>query len=68
MNESVIFGLCQFYVFCQPQFRISIHAFDHDRWDDDDDLGVTNYDYTAGTTTVNQIITTVRGPNNLWYV
>ncbi|XP_056018269.1 uncharacterized protein LOC130046418 [Ostrea edulis] len=52
----------------KPLFRISVHAFDYDSVGGDDDIGVTNYDYTAGTTTVNQTITTVRGPNNLRWV
>jgi hypothetical protein len=55
-------------VFCQPLFKITVHAFDHDSnflAGDDDDLGMTNYTYTTGTTTFNKIITTERGLENL---
>lgn len=51
----------------QPSFELSVHVFDYDRWDNNDDLGVTSYTYTGNSPTI-QTVTTIPGNKNMRYV
>eukprot|EP00105_Crassostrea_gigas_P042139 XP_019926287.1 PREDICTED: cell wall integrity and stress response component 4-like [Crassostrea gigas] len=48
----------------QPTFQISVHAFDYDKWNGNDDLGVTSYTYRGNIPPV-LTVTTNPGHKNM---